>query len=99
MVEIAYEDFERVSIKRWAAKRDASDREIVQALKQVGAKVLRGEAVDLLVLFRSRLYLLECKVKLNSRRTATQQQLVKDGWPIVFVVDPPHALQAIGAVK
>ena len=51
---------------RRAAKRDASEPQIVQALEAIGALVqpLSGRDIpDLLVGFRGRLHLIECKSK------------------------------------
>jgi hypothetical protein len=46
---------------RRAARRDANEDEIVEALKAAGAKVRRLDFIDLLVGFRRRNYLLEVK--------------------------------------
>ena len=51
-----------MSINRYNAKRDASEREIVSALQQFGFSVYRlNQPVDLLVGFRGKNHLIECK--------------------------------------
>jgi hypothetical protein len=51
-----------VSIKRWATKKDANHKEIVQALKAAGASVEEIERpVDLLVGFAGQTTLMEVK--------------------------------------
>lgn len=87
-----------MSIKRWNAKRDANEPGIVSALKQVGAKVLRLDAFDLLVLYRGTLFMLDAKMP-EGRTTSAQDELLEDGWPLHMVVDEMSALRAIGAVS
>ena len=51
-----------MSLIRYATKRDASEPEIVTALEQCGFSVVRmDKPVDLLVGFRGRCWLIECK--------------------------------------
>lgn len=61
-----------VSLNRYAKKRDASEPEIVAALLQCGFSVERlDRPVDLLVGFRGRTFVVECKVegkKLNENQ-------------------------------
>ncbi len=85
-----------MSINRWNAKRDANEPAITGALRQVGAQYLYLDDVDLLVWFR-RLHLLEVKMP-DGRPTKTQQRLVAQGWPLVFVETPEAALRAVGAI-
>lgn len=87
-----------MSIKRWNAKRDANEPGIVRALQQVGAKVLRLDAFDLLVWYRGALFMLDAKMP-TGRTTLAQDELLEDGWPLRMVVDEMSALRAIGAVK
>jgi hypothetical protein len=85
-----------VSLARYAKRRDDPEGAIVHALEQVGALVIRLDVVDLLVLFRGRLYLLECKAP-GGALTRTQCELARRGWPIVVVETPAAAIAAIGA--
>jgi hypothetical protein len=87
-----------MSIKRWNAKRDANEPDIVRALEQVGAKVLRLDSFDLLVLFRGTLFMLDAKMP-TGRTTLAQDDLLADGWPLHMVVDEISALRAVGAVS
>ena len=87
-----------MSLKRWAAKRDQNEGEIVAALRQVGAQVeiLSGKGVcDLLVLHRGRLFLLEIKTS-SGRTTAAQQHRSRLGWPVIEARTVIEALHAIG---
>lgn len=63
-----------MSLNRYAKKRDASEPEIVSALLQCGFSVERlDRPVDLVVGFRGRAFLIECKVekaKLNKYQAA-----------------------------
>lgn len=86
-----------MGIKRWATKRDATEPSILRALHRVGADYIRLDPFDVLVLFRGRLTMLECKVA-TGRPTRNQDVLIQRGWPIVFVRTPDEALTAIGAV-
>ena len=79
-----------------AAKRDATEHAILDALSDVGAQYLLLTAIDVLVLFRGKLMLLECKSP-GGRRTETQDDLVSRGWPVRFVETPAEAWRAIGA--
>jgi hypothetical protein len=82
---------------RQANRRDSTEREIVTALRKVGAQVLYGNVFDLLVLFRGRLFMLDAKT-VKGQPTATQRALVLQGWPLEFVTDATAALKVIGAV-
>lgn len=83
---------------RRAAKRDTTEPAIVAALLQVGASVLRLDAFDLLVLYRSHLFMLDAKSP-GGRQTASQQRLIAGGWPLTFVETPIGALRCIGAIR
>lgn len=89
-----------MSIHRRAAKRDANEAEIVEALKKAGAQVLRiSQPVDLVVAYNLRNYLLEVKSD-NGRLTPMQQKWFAE-WegPAYVVHNPEEALLAIGAIK
>lgn len=68
---------------RRAAKRDISEREIVNALEQAGATVMRlDQPCDLLVGYRGRTHLVECKssAKGYGKALNPNQQEFNDGW-------------------
>lgn len=70
-------------MRRYAARRDANEGEIVRALEKLGASVLRMHACDLLVGFRGRNYLIEVKdgSKPPSARPLTPAQVkLRAGW-------------------
>lgn len=83
---------------RRAAKRDLTEPAIVDALRQVGAQILRLGPFDLLVLFRGKLFMLDSKSR-HGRPTSTQAALIALGWPLTFVETPEAALEAIGAKR
>lgn len=88
---------------RRAAKRDTTEIEIVAALRKVGALVLIEDTFDLLVWYHNDLFMLDAKTPHGKKRTftkqASQERLIRDGWPLVFVRDAEEALRAIGAIK
>jgi Holliday junction resolvase len=59
----------RVSLNRYAKKRDKSEPEIVEALQAAGFKVWRELPVDLLAYRAGRFYVLECKTRQVSQNT------------------------------
>lgn len=92
-------------MRRYAAKRDTSEPDIIAALEQVGAQVWPLDyPVDLLVRFREVWHLLECKtgrgkklvVAKDKRQLAQHHFLAITNCPIVCT--PLQALRAIGAV-
>jgi hypothetical protein len=95
-----------MSLKRWAARRDENEQAIVQALRQVGAVVafLSDKGIcDLLVLYHSRVFMLEVKrVKASGqaqgRATLAQEARTREGWPVTTVQTIDEALRAIGAI-
>ena len=84
---------------RYAAKRDQSEKSILQALAIVGADYILLDAFDVLVWYQGRIVLLECKTPKKGRKTVSQKNLVERGWPLHFVTTPEQALKAIGAMK
>jgi hypothetical protein len=88
-----------MSIHRRAARRDDNEREIIDALRQVGATVqqisVKG-APDLLVGFRGTNFLLEIKNQ-NGKLTHDEKNWIS-GWAgrVYIVQTPEEALQAIG---
>lgn len=95
-----------MSLKRWSARRDANEAAIVDALRTVGAGVIRLSQTgvpDLLVLFRGRVHLLEVKrAKARGqgagRATMAQEQLAAQGWPVSVTRTTDEALRAVGAI-
>ena len=89
-----------MSFNRWAAKRDGCESDIVDALRKAGALVLHLNKFDLLVYLprRQAFYMLDCKGD-DGRITASQQQLLDDGFPLQFVGSPQEALKLIGVVR
>lgn len=87
-----------MSLKRFATRRDATEPAILRALAKVGADYVLLDAFDVLVLFRGRLTMLDCKTA-KGRPTRNQQVLVQRGWPLRFVKTEEEALQAIGAME
>jgi hypothetical protein len=96
---------------RFALKRDRSHRSIADALRAVGADVLEGFECDLLVRFRNRAYLIECKApdqvakraKTETvRESAMREKQVKlkaiFGEQYLVVFTSEGALRAVGAV-
>jgi len=82
---------------RRAAKRDTTEREIVAALRKVGALVLRLDRFDLLVFYRGRMFMFDAKTG-KGRATLTQMALIVEGWPLQYVRSEIDALKAIGAI-
>jgi hypothetical protein len=88
-----------------AKRRDKTEAAIFNALIKAGADVIRLDTFDLIVLYRGRVFLLECKsirgkkVQTMREKTRIQVGLVNRGWPLSFVTTPEQALQAIGALS
>jgi hypothetical protein len=76
-------------------KRDATEAAILRVLRQVGADYVLLDPFDVLVLFRGKLYMLDCKT-VEGRPTARQKDLIVRGWPLRFVVTPQDTLAALG---
>lgn len=96
-----------MSLNRYAVQRDANEPEIVEALEAIGAKVIRLDAFDLLVLYNG-IHMIEVKKRMAQKETAkgrygrkrpSQEALVADGWPLRFVTDTVEAFRAIGFSK
>lgn len=85
-------------IPRHAAKRDASEPEIVTALEQCGFSVVRMDTpVDLLVGFRKRCWIVECKSSERGygRHLNENQKKFADTWrgpPIVILRSAQDAI-------
>lgn len=87
-----------MSLPRYAAKRDVSEPEIVAALEQCGFSVERmDKPVDLLVGFRGRTWVVECKSghKGYGKALNGNQQKFKDRWrgsPVVVLRSAQDAI-------
>lgn len=85
----------------FAKRRDANEREIVDALRQAGAYVFRLHGpLDLLVGFKRRTYLIEAKTAKG--RLKKSQQMFLMMWPggaTAVVRTAEEALAAIGAIE
>jgi hypothetical protein len=83
-------------------RTDATQQAIVEALRGVGATVVSLHTVghgvpDLLVAWRHRLYLIECKSP-GGKLTPDQREFIKTWGSFVYVCEmPEQALAAIGA--
>lgn len=93
-----------MSIKRWATRKDTTQRKIVEALEAVHCEVwIIERPCDLLTLFRGRWLPLECKTptasgKARKRADQAEQTEVIERTCIPVVTTPMEALRAIGAV-
>jgi len=83
---------------RRAARTDANQKQIVQALRNAGAFVwVIGRPVDLLVGYKTKTLLMEVKTTRKSKLTALQEDFFAN-WPapsLVRVNSPEDALKAI----
>ena len=87
-------------VNGYAARADANQREIIDALRTVGAKVLSlhrlGAGVpDLLVDFGGRLFLIECKAGKHWKLTEAQKRFHAT-WRVKIVTSVEEALEVIG---
>lgn len=85
-------------IPKHGAKTDDNEKDIIAALKKIGCTVERiGRPVDLLVGFRKRNYLIECK-NTEGRNTLTQaQKKFIPAWQgqVRIVHTPDEAIQLV----
>lgn len=88
-----------VTIKRWASKRDATEGDIVEALRDAGAQVeYLDTPCDLLVRYRGIVCVLEVDgITRNRKRKAEQLKFLRE-WGVPLVKTPEQALKAIGAI-
>ena len=87
-----------MTLARFAKRRDANQREIVEALERVGAEVwITDRPADLLVWHRKTWHVLETKIP-KGRYTELQKAERARGLceGIVTVTNPLQALAAIG---
>ena len=85
-------------ILRYDARRDSNEAEIVEALRAVGAGVIRLDEFDLLVAFRGNYYAFE--VKTPEGELSDKQLKFINEWPgsIYIVRSADEALRYIGAI-
>lgn len=91
---------------RWAAKVDANQGEIVEALRKAGASVSPSHTAgqgfpDLTVGYRGQTYLLEVKdgsLPPSARTLTTPQKIWHEGWRghVAVVTSVDEALAAVG---
>jgi Holliday junction resolvase len=85
-----------VSLNRYAKRRDANEKQIVDALQAVGASVVRlDKPLDLLVGINGRCYIIEVKTE-KGRLTKDQKKFIalwRGQYAIVTNVD--EAIEAI----
>lgn len=85
-----------MSLSRRNPRRDAAEKTMVSTARSIGALVwqLSGNGLpDLLILFRARFFVVECK---SAGGTLTKAQ---EGIPWPVVRTPSELLQVIGAIK
>jgi len=93
-----------MSIHRRAAKRDANEPAIIEALRRAGAVVypISGKDVpDLLVIYRGVVDIIEVKTKtgkLTDGQREYHRMALEAGYYIPVVRNPEEALRAIGAI-
>lgn len=88
-----------MSLHRYNPRRDANEKEIVEALRQVGCSVRTLSAKglpDILCAMRGKNFLLEVKGK-NGKLTPAQEETIRNWMGEIHVVrTPEEALKAIG---
>jgi hypothetical protein len=87
---------------RYAARVDATQEQIVSALRAAGAYVwIIGLPVDLLVGYKNHTFLVECKSGPRKRLTGLQADFFENwgGSTLCRVDTPEAALQMIGVIK
>jgi hypothetical protein len=88
---------EMMALKAWGNKRDESEPEIVAALREAGCFVqLLDRPCDLLVGFRGRTHLVECKT--GKGKVTDDQRAFRDAWrgsPVETVRTPDEAIELV----
>lgn len=94
-----------MSIKRWATRKDAVQKDIIAALEAAGCEVwVIEQPIDLLTLYRGRWMPMECKTpqkngKPRKRTDQADQTELLQRTAIPVVTTPIEALRAIGATS
>ena len=86
-------------IPKYAAKRDANEREIIDALEKAGCQVWQVNHAglpDLYVMRAGKGYWLECKSGRYGKLTKAQQANLERGLRFEIVRCPIEALHAVG---
>ena len=85
-----------LSLVPYARSRDTTEPAIVAALEKIGATVVRTNEIDLIVGFRGRTFLLECKGT-RTPKTPFQKRLSStwNGGPYVFIQTVEQALAVV----
>lgn len=85
-------------LRRYANKRDANEAGIVDALESLGCLVYRmDKPVDLLVLHRSRVFLVEVKAKKG--KLTSEQEAFSQLWPIYVVRSVDDAVAFVKSAR
>lgn len=84
---------------RRAAKRDANEAEIIDALRAAGCHVIQADDIDLIVGRAGKNYLIEVKLPKKRDNLRPIQQRMKAEWcgQYCIVTTPAEALHAVGA--
>ena len=79
-----------------AKSRDANELEIVRALEKIGATVQRLDVFDLLVGYRGKSHLIECKTS-SGKLTGAQVDFIKHwkGSPLHIVTNAETAIDVV----
>lgn len=86
-----------MSIKRWAARKDANQGPIVDGLRAVGCLVHIQDFPDLAVKYQGRLYWLEVSNPNNRYRKRTAKQLAfLKTWDVPIVESAFEAMKYLG---
>lgn len=84
-----------MSLNRYDAKRDETERDIIRALVKAGCLVMQLDKVDLAVQRGRGKWFLEVKAE-RGTLTDRQEALMAAGWDIPVVRTPEEALRAVG---
>jgi hypothetical protein len=82
---------------RRAAKRDTTERAIVDALRQAGCLVLQLDAFDLLVFRRGQFFMFDAKTGQGPGDVGPRAVNRGPGWPLCYVRSVSEALALVGA--
>jgi hypothetical protein len=90
-----------MSLPRFKAKRDASEKAIVKALECMGVFVWRLDTpVDLLCIYRREVFLVEIKTPgKNAKRKQANQELIAQHCNLFIFETPEDAIATMKAVR
>ena len=92
-------------MSRYARKRDANEREIIEALRGFGCVVIQEEHIDLWVLPPHLPYWIPLEVKTKTGKLTAYQRKLHDqldsnyGYKIAVVTTAEEALKAVGIMQ